>query len=102
MFFPTTVPVGAAGLALQPSLYPYGYTLTITTQDAVGQLLPFCGVTVFRTADNSVAAQGVSDSNGSYTVGASSALQHFAVIYKVQGAGLPDIFGTSVNTLVPV
>lgn len=97
---PATLPP-INGLVGTP-IFPKSYVLAISTQDAVGVTLSACLVTVFRTIDNGVAAQGVSDVNGNFSVGASPALQHFVVIYKVQGAGLPDIFGTSVNTLVPV
>src|SRR6266699_564799 len=80
-------------------VFNYGYTFSIVTQDAVGNVLPNCGIKLYRTVDDSVAAQGVSDGSGNYSVGASNALNHYFVIYK---AGSPDVFGTTLNTLVPV
>ena len=72
-------------------------TIRGTTKDLVGAALADCAVTVLRTVDNSVAAQGVSDANGNYRFDASTELQHRVDAYK---AGSPDVAGTTVNTLV--
>jgi hypothetical protein len=67
------------------------------TKDSDGNPLASVAVVLFRTADNSVAAQGVSDAGGNYRLDASSEIQHRADAYK---AGSPDVAGSTVNTLV--
>lgn len=73
------------------------YTVRGVTKDSAGAALGACNVVLLRTADNSVAAQGVSDATGNYRFDASPAVAHYATAYK---AGAPDVAGTTVNTLV--
>lgn len=74
------------------------YTISGTTRDASGAILPGCSLVLYRTADNSIAAQGVvSDATGAYVIAASPALAHYLVAYL---AGSPDVAGTTINTLV--
>jgi hypothetical protein len=87
--------VGSLDADAAPFQYPFA--ISGFTRDSSGAVLPFCTVTVFRTADGSVAAVGQSDANGYYLLYASSALAHYVVAYK---AGAPDVAGTTVNTLV--
>lgn len=97
----------AAGIAATPRSFDvaavaspaslYTYTITGVTRDASGNPLGNCAVVLLRTADNSVAAQMVSDASGNYSFAASPALQHKADAYL---AGSPDVFGTTLNTLV--
>lgn len=60
---------------------------------------PVGGVTVklFRTLDDSLQASVVSEPDGSYLVTTPYSDAHYLVIYK---SGTPDLFGTTVNTLV--
>jgi len=73
------------------------YLITGVTRDVTGAALASCPIVLFRTADNSIAAQTTSDASGNYLVNASPALTHYAVAYK---AGSPDVAGTTANTLV--
>ena len=77
--------------------FTYPYAISGTTRSGSGAALPSCAVTIFRSADNSIAAQGVSDANGAYRFPASPVLQHQVMAYL---AGSPDVFGMTVNTIV--
>lgn len=77
--------------------FEYPFAITGRTRDSTGAALASCSLVLFRTADNSVAAIGVSDASGNYVLGASSAIPHYVEAYK---AGAPDVAGTTVNTLV--
>lgn len=79
------------------SVYVYPFAITGVTKDSTGAPLGSCPVVLFRTADNSVAAQTTSDGSGNYRVDASPAIPHYAVAYK---AGSPDVAGTTKNNLV--
>jgi len=99
---PGGVPTTAALPAVRsfspiPAVFAYGATISGTTKDANGNALASCALVLYRTADDSIAARGVSDASGVYRLGASTALVHYLVAYK---AGSPDVAGTSVNTLV--
>lgn len=93
---PKSMPVVRAFTDNVPSP-PLPYTIRGVTKDGAGAPLGNCDVHLFRTADDSEAAQGVSDANGNYRLDASSAIPHYAVAYK---PGAPDVAGTTVNTLV--
>ena len=84
------------GTSMSP-YFQYPYAIRGVTQNSTGAALGGCIVTLFRTADDSVAARTVSDVNGNYFCNASVALTHYVVAYK---AGSPDVEGTTVNTLV--
>lgn len=77
--------------------YVYPYALVGVTRDANGAALGNCMVVVYRTADDTIAARGVSDANGNYRLSVSPLLQHYVVAYLT---GSPDVAGTTVNTLV--
>jgi hypothetical protein len=77
--------------------YPYG--LTGVTKDSTGAPLAAVTVQLVRTADQSPVHRTTSDANGVYVIAASQVLQHYLVAYK---PGVPDVAGTSVNTLVGV
>lgn len=76
--------------------FEYPYAIAGVTKDSAGAPLASCAVVVFRTGDNSVAAQGSSDGSGNYSLGASNSIPHYVVAYK---PGSPDVAGTTVNTL---
>lgn len=75
----------------------YGYALTGVTRDSTGTALGGCTVVVYRTADDSVAARGVSDASGNYSLPATPSFTHYVVAYL---AGVPDVAGTTSNQLV--
>jgi hypothetical protein len=68
------------------------------TRDQYG--VPVGGVTVqlFRTSDDVLMMELVSDVNGNFLLqSVSTGVGHYIVAYK---SGSPDIFGTTVNTLI--
>ena len=73
------------------------FTIAGVTRNSAGAALGTCDVHLFRTDNDSEAAQLTSDANGVYSVASSSQITHYAVAYK---AGSPDVAGTTVNTLV--
>lgn len=85
------------GFTENTPIFEHPYFISGVTRDANGNAIGNCIVILFRTADNSIAAITVSDASGNYVIVASQALQHYAVAYL---AGSPDVFGTTVNTLV--
>jgi len=77
--------------------FEYPYALAGVTRDASGAPLGNCIVVVYRSADDSVAARGLSDGSGNYRLDASSELFHYIVAYL---EGSPDVAGTTSNELV--
>ena len=74
------------------------YGITSVTRDVYGSPLPFCTVKLYRTSDDLLVYVSTSDGNGAFSVFTPYYPDaHFLVTYKV---GTPDVFGTSVNTLV--
>jgi hypothetical protein len=67
------------------------------TLDSNGNPLANCVVKLFRTLDDSVQYQTVSDGQGNFTVYTPFAGNHYITYYK---ATAPDVAGMSVNTLV--
>lgn len=94
---PRSMPIVRTRADLVP--YEYPYAISGTTKDSTGAPLPSCCVTLYRTADNSVAGRVTSDANGDYLINASPALTHYVVAYL---PGSPDVAGTTVNTLTGV
>lgn len=78
-------------------MFEYPYSISGTTRDSTGAALGACAVKLFRTADDSLVNQTVSNASGLYITPASNLLAHYLVTYKV---GSPDVTGASVNTLV--
>lgn len=78
-------------------VFEYPFTISGVTKDSSGAALGGCRVVLYRTADDSIAAQTISDGSGNYSFSASSSLTHYVVAYK---AGAPDVTGATVNTLV--
>lgn len=94
---PNTLALPAVRSFGEPSApFEYPSAITGTAKDSTGAALAGCTLVLFRTADNSIAAQGVSDGSGNYSLGASQAVTHYITAYK---AGSPDVAGTTVNTL---
>jgi len=69
------------------------------TRDAYGSALPACTVKLFRTSTDELVSQVTSDATtGEYTITTPYYPDgHYLVVYK---SGSPDVFGTTVNTLV--
>jgi hypothetical protein len=67
------------------------------SRDSVGAVLPSATVKAFRTVDDVKVDQAVSGLDGGFVLSVVNLWEHYLVCYK---AGSPDIFGTSVNTLV--
>lgn len=67
------------------------------TRDQYGTPLPACTVRAFRTSDGALINETISDGNGAFMGNVYDATPHFIVFYK---AGTPDVFGTTVNTLI--
>lgn len=68
------------------------------SRSSTGAVLGNCQVMVFRTEDRSLVAETTSDGSGNWSVSLMKGGPFFLVEYK---AGVPDVAGTSVNTLVP-
>lgn len=68
-----------------------------TSRDQYGSPLGGCTIICYRTTDRSFVSEVVSNADGSFFVNTFYPDQHFLVFYK---AGFPDVFGTTVNTLV--
>lgn len=67
------------------------------TRDAQGAPLAACTVRVFRTSDGVLVHETISDANGAFLGCAYDSNAYFLVFYK---SGVPDVFGTTVNTLI--
>jgi hypothetical protein len=68
------------------------------TRDQYGTPTGSCVVQLFRTSDDLFIMEVTSDSSGNFLLQSwYTPDQHYIVAYK---AGSPDIFGTTVNTLV--
>lgn len=72
--------------------------VTGTTKDSAGVALGSCVVQLFRTVDDLIVAEGVSDGSGLYSLLAPVGGPFYVVAYK---AGATDVAGTTVNTLTP-
>jgi len=98
--------VRTAGRVRSPTLLPMfprahtgTFTLTGVTRNSAGSTLGSCTVKVFGTKDDLVKAQTTSDGSGNYSVTLGDNQPVYVVSYKT---GLPDVSGTTLNTLVPV
>lgn len=67
------------------------------TRDQFGTPVGSCTVQLFLTSNDQLMYEGTSDANGNFNALTTSTGQHYVVAYK---ATAPDIFGTTVNTLV--
>lgn len=67
------------------------------TRDRYGTPLAGCTVRVFRSSDGALVNETVSDANGAFIGNVYDGSTYFLVTYK---AGVPDVFGTTVNTLI--
>ena len=75
------------------------FTLTGVTRNSAGVALASCEVRVFKTGDDVLVAQTISDGSGNYSVTLPTNLRHYVVSYKT---GSPDVTGATVNTLTAV
>ena len=70
--------------------------ITGVTRDSSGVALGDCVVQLFRTSDDAIVTETVSDGSGNYAIFAQGTGPFYVVAYK---AGAPDVAGTTVNTL---
>jgi hypothetical protein len=73
--------------------------ITGVTRNSTGVALGSCVVDLYRTENESWIANTTSDGSGNYSFQILVGGPFFIVAYK---AGGPDVFGTSVNTLVGI
>lgn len=72
--------------------------ITGITKDSAGTALGSCVVQLFRTDNDQIIEEIVSDGAGEYRFrGIAPGTSYYVVAYK---AGAPDVAGTTVNTLV--
>lgn len=81
------------GLPKQNALYISG-----VTRDSAGSPLGSCSVQLYRTINDQVVEEVVSDGSGNYTFSPVGLGQLYYVVAYKQGS--PDVAGTTVNTLV--
>ena len=74
-----------------------GLAIIGVTRDAYGSPMDTCVVQLFLTSTDALVVEGTSDANGAFSLLSPFTGQHYIVAYK---ATAPDIFGTTVNTLV--
>jgi hypothetical protein len=67
------------------------------TRDQYGTPVGACVVQLFLTSTDALVIEGTSDANGNFLLTTPFTGTHYIVAYK---AASPDIFGTTVNTLV--
>lgn len=88
------------GVAFQPSrLFERNWTIRGFSYDANGIRLAFATVNLFETATNQWVATTTSGSDSVYFFTVDKTKTYFEVFYK---AGSPDVYGTTVNTLMGV
>lgn len=74
------------------------FGITGITRDQFGSPLGNCVVQLFRTSDDLIVAEVVSDPTGAYVITTPFFPDtHYLVAYR---AGSPDVAGTTVNTLI--
>jgi hypothetical protein len=74
------------------------YGMTGVTRDQFGTPLGGCTVKLYRTNTDEVVSSMTSDSAGNYLVTTPYYPdRHYIVIYR---AGFPDVYGTTVNTII--
>jgi hypothetical protein len=67
------------------------------TKDSSGAALAGCTVRLFNTATNVLEQTAVSDASGNFSFVVDPTQAYYVVSYK---AGVPDVTGATVNTLV--
>lgn len=70
--------------------------ITGVTRDSTLAVLASCVVQLFRTVDDQILFESISDGAGDYELTALGSGPFYIVAYK---AGSPDVMGTTVNTL---
>lgn len=77
----------------------YNATITGITKDSSGNPLGSCVVQLFRTVDDLIISEVISDGSGNYILYPTVGGPFYIVAYKT---GSPDVAGTTVNTLFPI
>jgi hypothetical protein len=75
------------------------FNITGVTKDSAGTALANCIVNLFDATTNIMLQTMVSDTNGNYTFQVQPQITYYIVAYKT---GVPDVAGTTVNTLTGV
>src|SRR5258706_9914319 len=75
------------------------YMLNGVTRDSFGARLANCLVRAYRTSDDIVVGEVMSDAGGNYSISLFTTDPCYLVAYK---NGAPDVAGTTANTLIPV
>lgn len=96
-FAPGRGPTGIPQAPTLESLRGTTYVISGRTLDAASAVLPSCTVKLFRTRDDLLVDQAVSDGLGGYAFSVSAAESYYVVAYL---PGSPDVSGTTLNTLV--
>lgn len=80
-------------------LPPQRLIISGITKDSTGAVLGSCSVALYRTSDDCLMERRTSDaSTGAYSFSAVGLSEtYYVVAYK---AGVPDVAGTTVNTLI--
>jgi len=79
-----------------PSFSTTFTTLTGITKDSTDVVLPACVVQLFRTVDDLILAETISNGSGVYVFYPTVSGPFYIVAYK---AGAPDVAGTTINAL---
>lgn len=74
-------------------------SITGVTRDANGNTLGFCVVQLFRTPSDVLVREVASDAAGNYAFDNPGSGPFYIVAYKT---GVPDVAGTTVNTIIAV
>ncbi len=88
---------GNDGPFRSPAFSTQGYTITGVTKDSTGAPLGEVTLDLFDTRTDAFIATTTSDGSGNYSFGVSGGGSYYLVAYK---AGVPDVAGTTANTLV--
>lgn len=77
---------------------PTVFRVVGVTKDSTGTALAGCTVKLYRSRDDALIDQTVSDAAGNYSFASGSTVEtYYIVAYK---PGAPDVAGTTVNTLL--
>lgn len=98
IFTPGKGPVGPIDFDFAPPDPGPLYVISGVTRDSTNAPLGGCQVMLFRTRDDILVDETVSDGSGNYRFTAPSPVETYYVI--AYEAGSPDVAGTTVNTLV--
>lgn len=95
---PNVGPIGVSKRDEFITAYPErNFVISGVTKDSSGVALAACTVNLFNAVTNSVEQTAVSDAGGNYSFNVDKTKTWYVTAYK---AGVPDVTGATVNTLV--